>query len=189
MKNLKAEMFNRKASNPKSKPDQILEALELQQGQTIADIGSGGGYFSLRFADAIGKDGQIYAVDTNSELLEFIKICAEEKGLNNVKTILAREDDLTFPKKSLDLVFVRNVYHHLPNRVKYFRKLKHALKTEGRLAIIEYKKSGPFSFHKIFGHYVTKKIIVKEMSEAGYRVNKNFDFLQEQSFTIFSLHK
>ena len=58
-------MFNRKASDPKNKPDEILEALELQQGQRVADIGAGGGYFSLRFAEAVGKDGRVFAVDTN----------------------------------------------------------------------------------------------------------------------------
>ena len=85
----KARMFNRKASDPKNKPDQILESLSLQQGQTIADIGAGGGYFSLRFANEVGSKGRVYAVDTNAEFLEFINKRADEKGLTNVKTILA----------------------------------------------------------------------------------------------------
>jgi precorrin-6B methylase 2 len=65
VRNLKAEMFNRKASDPKNKPDKILEALTLQQGQKVADIGAGGGYFSIRFAEAVGRDGRVFAVDTN----------------------------------------------------------------------------------------------------------------------------
>ena len=66
----KAKMFNKKASDPKNKPDQIIETLGLQPGQTIADIGAGGGYFSLRFADAVGRKGVVYAIDTNPEFLE-----------------------------------------------------------------------------------------------------------------------
>lgn len=127
----------------------------------------------------------MYAVDTNPGFLEFIKNSAKERGLNNVETILVTGDDLTLPERSLDLVFVRNVYHHLANRVEYFRKLRGLLKTEGRVTIIGYRRSGLFSFHRIFGHYVPQEIIVKEMIEAGYQLKEDFDFLPEQSLTIF----
>ena len=189
MKNSKAKVFNKKASDPKSKPDQILETLALQSGQNIADIGAGGGYFSLRFANAVERKGEVYAVDTNPEFLEFIRNSAEEKGLNNIKTILTTEDKLILPEKSLDLIFMRNVYHHLPNRVEYFRNLTGILKPDGKIVIIEYKRGGLFSFHRIFRHYVPRETIVKEMDEAGCQLKENFDFLPEQSFTIFSLKK
>jgi arsenite methyltransferase len=185
----KAKMFNKKASDPKSKPDQILETLALQPGQTIADIGAGGGYFSLRFADAVGKNGIIYAIDTNPEFLEFIINTANEKKLNNIKTVLAAEDKLILSKKSLDIIFLRNVYHHLPNRVGYFGNLKEFLKPDGKIVIIEYKRGGPFSFQRIFGHYVLKEKIVKEMKDAGYQLKNDYDFLPKQSFTVFSLKK
>lgn len=190
MKNFKkARMFNKKASNPKSKPDQILETLALQRGQNIADVGAGGGYFSLRFADAVGKEGTVYAVDTNPKFLEFIRNSAKKRGLNNVITILATENKFTLPEKSLDFVVMRNIYHHLPNRVEYFRNLTGLLKSDGKIAIIEYKRGGLFSFHRIFGHYVPQEIIVKEMDGAGYQLEADFDFLQDQSFTIFILKK
>ena len=188
MENLKAEMFNRKASDPKNKPDQILEALALQPGQTVADIGAGGGYFSLRFADAVGREGRVFAVDTAPGFLEFIKSNAKEKGLDNVETVLATENELCLPKRSLDLVFMRNVTHHLPNRVDYFRKLKDMLKPEGRIVIIEYRRGGGFSFHRMFGHFVPKEVIVADMHKAGYQLKEDFDFLPEQSFAIFSIH-
>jgi arsenite methyltransferase len=189
MRNLKAEMFNRKASDPENKPDEILEALALQQGQSVADIGAGGGYFSLRFAEGVGKDGRVFAVDTNQKFLEFIKDNAKKNGLDNLETVLTVEDNPALPEKSIDLIFMRNVCHHLPNRVKYFEKLKRALKPEGRIAIIEYRAGGRFSFHRKFGHYVPKEIIIGEMKEAGYQLKEDLDFLLEQSFTIFSLHK
>ena len=188
MKNLKAEMFNRKASDPKNKPDQILKALALQPGQTVADIGAGGGYFSLRFANVVGREGRVFAVDTDPSFLELIMSKAKEKGLDGVETVLATEDELRLPKRSLDLVFMRNVTHHLPNRVDYFGKLRDMLKPDGRVAIIEYRCGGGFSFHKMFGHFVPKEIIVAEMHKAGYQLKENFDFLPEQSFTIFSIN-
>jgi len=186
MKNSKAKMFNKKASDPRNKPDQILEALELRQGQNVADIGAGGGYFCLRFAEAIGGKGNVYAVDTNPRFLEFIKNGAKEQGLNNIKTILVVKEDLALPERGLDLVFMRNVCHHLTNRVEYFRKLRHFLKPEGRVAIVEYKRAKPFTFRGMFRHYVPQETIIEEMKEAGYRVKQEFGFLPEQSFTIFS---
>ena len=184
--NFQAKMFNRKASDPKNKPDQILKALALQPRQNVADIGAGGGYFSLSFAEALGREGHVFAVDTNPDFLEFIKESAKERGLDNVETVLATEDGMTLPE-SVNLIFMRNVCHHISNRVEYFTKLKEKLKPEGRIAIIEYKRGGGFSFHRMFGHFVPKEIIVAEMNKAGYRLKEDFDFLPEQSFIIFSL--
>jgi len=179
-------MFNRKASDPKNKPDQILKILALHRGQNVADIGAGGGYFSLRFAKAVGEKGRVFAVDTNPRFLEFIRDGAKQKALDNVETIHVARDRLTLPRGSLDLVFMRNVTHHLPNRVEYFRKLKSLLKPEGRIAIIEYKSARRFSFRGMFGHYVPREILVNEMKEAGYRLVKDLDFLPEQSFMIYA---
>jgi arsenite methyltransferase len=189
MRKTKAEMLNRKASDPKNKPDEILEASALQQGHKVADIGAGGGYFTLRFAETVGKDGRLFAVDTNPKFLESIKNSAKEQGLDNVETVLTTEDAPNLPEKSIDLIFMRNVCHHLSNRVEYFKRLRGTLKPSGRIAIIEYRDGGRFSFHREFGHYVPKKVIIDEMKDAGYQLEKDLHFLPEQSFLIFSLHK
>jgi arsenite methyltransferase len=187
MKNLKAEMFNKKAADPKNKPNLILKVLKLQHGQKIADIGAGGGYFSLQFAEAVGTDGQVFAVDTNPQFLDFIKKAAKEKGLNNVVTILTEKDKPTLLGENLNLIFMRNVCHHLADRAEYFKKLKHALKPRGRIVIIEYRGGQGFSFHRLFGHYVPKEKVIKEMEEVGYQLEKDLDFLPEQSFTVFHI--
>ena len=128
--NGKARMLNKKASDPKNKPHWVLDRLALQSGIIVADIGAGGGYFSLRFAEAVGKDGVVFAVDTNSGFLKFIKERAKEKGLDNVKTVLTSEDDLSLPE-NVDLIFMRNVCHHIPNRINYFIELKKSFEREG----------------------------------------------------------
>lgn len=178
----KAKMFNRRASDPKYKPNRIIEALSLRKGQFVADIGSGGGYFSLRFADAVGKEGRVYAVDTNPKMLEFVRQSTKEKGIDNVETLLVEGDDLPLPEQTLNLFFMRNVCHHLPNRVEYFKNVKKLLKPEGKVAIIEYRCSGVF--RRIFRHYVPQEIIINEMKEAGYKIKETFDFLPDQSYTI-----
>lgn len=186
MKDLRAKMFNRKASDPRNKPDQIVEAIGLRYGQTITDIGAGGGYFSLRFAEIVGGKGKVYAVDTNPKFLEFIKNNTEKKGLNNLIPVLAKEETLNLPEKSLDFIFMRNVTHHVPKRVEYFKNLKEFLKPDGRIIIIEYKRGKFFTFRGIFGHDVPKETIIWEMKEAGYLLEREFDFLSEQHFTIYS---
>jgi len=186
MANFQAKMFNKKASDPKNKPDQVVESIALKPGQSIADIGCGGGYFSLRFAEMVGKEGRVYAIDTKPEFLEYVKNSAKEKGLDNVVPMLVSGDKLDLPQKSLDFIFMRNVTHHIPNRVEYFRNLKQFLKTDGKIIIIEYKRGKPFTFRGIFRHYIPKETIIQEMEEAGYLVEKEFDFLPEQHFTIYT---
>ncbi len=186
IKNPKAEMFNRKAFDPKNKPDEVLKALGLRQGQKVADVGAGGGYFALRFAETVGIEGRLLAVDVNQNFLEFIQNSAKEKELVNVETVLASKENASLPEKDLDLIFMRKVCHHLTNRAEYFTQLKNALKQKERIAIIEYRSGGRFSFHKMFGHHVHKETIIKEMKEAGYQLEKDLDFLPEQSFTLFS---
>ena len=179
-----AKIFNRRASDPRYQPDRVLDALALQKGQIVADVGSGGGYFSLQFANMVGKGGRVYAIDTNPKLLAFVRQSAIDKGLDNVETRLIKGDDLPFPEKALNLVFLRNVCHHLPHRVEYFKKVRNMLKVEGKVAIIEYTRSG--AFRRVFRHYVPQETIFQEMHEAGYQIQEAFDFLPGQSFTIFT---
>ncbi len=186
MKKIQAKMFNRKASSSKSKPDKVIEKLKLRPGQKIADIGAGGGYFSLRFADKVGEEGRVYALDTDQDLLDYIEDIALERGSNNIETILVKEDDIDIPDNELDYIFMRNMTHHLSDRVDYFSSLKRFLKPTGTVTIIEYKEGKSFTFRGIFRHCVPKKIIKHEMDEAGYFLEDEFDFLPEQHFTIYS---
>jgi arsenite methyltransferase len=184
----KAKMFNRKASRKQSRADEILKTLNIQQGQTIVDIGSGGGFFTFLFSHLVGDKGTVYAIDTNEDFLEFINRQAAENDLTNIKTVLATEEYIPISHHSVDLVFVRNVYHHLQNRVQYFTQVKQLLSPFARVTIIEYSRHGSIlSFHRRCGHNVPQEIIVEEMNKAGYTVSASFDFLPVQSFTIFTL--
>jgi arsenite methyltransferase len=186
MRNVKAEMFNNKAANPKNKPDQILDTLALREGQRVADIGAGGGYFSLRFAEGVGALGHVFAVDTNLDLLRYIEDKVIEKGLRNIEIVHVAEEALILPEL-VDLVFMRNVCHHIPNRVEYFAELKRILRPDGRIVIVEYRSAKRLSFRGVFGHYVPSETLMEEMNKAGYILTDSFDFLPEQSFTIYSL--
>jgi ubiquinone/menaquinone biosynthesis C-methylase UbiE len=183
----KAKMFNRKAARRQSKADEIISTLNIQRGQTIADIGSGGGFFTFLFSQLVGENGKVYAIDTNQDFLEFINKQATSQGITNVITVQTIEQSIPLSSHSVDLLFVRSVYHHLQNRTRYFLEAKHLLTKQGRIAIIEYTQHGSkLSFHRRCGHNVPQEIIIEEMDKAGYLVDATFDFLPLQSFTIFT---
>ncbi len=183
----KAGMLNKKAASPRSRPDEILKTLALKPGQRVADIGAGGGYFTLRFAEEVGSQGTVYAIDTNPDFLKMISASARARGLGNVKTVIAA-GKLALPKGSLDLIFMRNLHHHLEDRVAYFKTLKAFIKPKGRLVIIEHKPGAGsiFSFRRLFGHSTPKETIISEVSAAGYNLAQGYDILPEQNFLIFS---
>ena len=180
------KMLNREASFARSKHEEILERLDIREGQSIADIGSGGGYFTLAFARKAGETGRVYAVDIKKKYLEFIRRRSEQAGLQNIIFVLAGKGEMNLPEADLDLVFARNVFHHLPEPVNYFVNLKKYLKRGGKAAIIEHKKKG-FGFVSLFGHHTSRDTIVREMEKAGYVQAGSFDMLPDQTFTLFAV--
>jgi len=117
-------MFNKRASSEKFKPKEIIASLNIKPGDIIADVGSGGGYYAFEFAKKTRPNGEIYALDTNQELLDYINSEIQTHGITNVHTVLTKNDDLGLAENSIDLMFLRNVYHHLPEPIKYFGRIK-----------------------------------------------------------------
>ncbi len=180
-------MFNKRASSERFKPDEIMKALNIKPGQRIADIGAGGGYFSFRFAEAVGRNGEVSAIDRNDDYLKYIREDASKRGLSNIKIIKASENNANLPNNYFNLIFFRNVLHHIENRVLFMKSIKPKLKPGGRIAVIEYKPGGSiFSFRRLFGHNIPKEKIIGELNRAGFRKSEEFNFLPEQSFMIFT---
>jgi len=182
----RARMFNRKAASRRSMPERLLDSLPLESGYKVADIGAGGGYFTLKMAEKVGKRGMVYAVDTDGRSLSFINGSAEEAGLRNIKAVHTKGGVPALPPESIDLVLMRNVCHHIEDPVSYFKELGRALKEEGIVAIVDYNGSGRFSFHSLFHHSVEEEELMELMKKAGFKKVISFDFLPEQSFTLFT---
>ena len=181
-----ARRFNGYAAQPESKAEEILAHLAVRPGAAVADVGAGGGYFALRFADLVGAGGIVYAVDIQWEFLHFIEASAEKAGIRTIRTIQAEEDDPNLPAKSVDLVFMRNAFHHLGDPEAYFTRLRPALRPGGRVAVIEHKRHGMLNFVKLFGHYTPEGAIVEILRKAGFKPAARYDFLKKQSFTVFT---
>ncbi len=177
-------ILNWEASLSGNNPTRILESLNLHEGQVIAGIGSGGGYFTVQFARKVGKTGRVYAVDIEQDDLDFIRRRSEKEGLNNILFILAAGDELNLQESGVDLAFARTVFHHLSDPRKYFRSLQRFLKPDGKVAIIEHRHKPGLSFFGLFKHYTPPETIRTEMKKAGYFLTSSFDFLPWQSFSL-----
>ena len=163
-------------------PDLVVSTLAISPGDQIADLGSGGGYFTYRFAKAVGPTGQVYAIDVDESLLSYIEGQAEKRELPQIKTLHSPEDGIGLTDASVDMIFLSNVYHHLPDQAEYFRRAGSALRPGGRLVVVEFRGN---SFPR--GHATTPDEIRTQLESVGYRLEAAHDFLEKQSFQIFVL--
>jgi ubiquinone/menaquinone biosynthesis C-methylase UbiE len=166
-------------------PERVVTTLGIGPGDRVADLGSGSGYFTFRLADAVGKDGKVYAVDIDPDMTEMVAAMARERGAANVEVVLAEPEDPELPDGEIDLVFTANTYHHIADRVDYFTRLKRDLSPKGRVAILDYHEGGGW-FATWFGHSTPTATVTSEMEQAGYRISAAPDFLTEQTFLIFA---
>lgn len=170
------------------KPAQVIEALRLKPGMAVADLGSGSGYFTRRFIEAVTDTGMVYAVDVEPEMLAYAKENVIHMHIAySAEFILAQPDNPKLPFESVDLLFVCNTIHHLEDRSKYFRNLASSLKPGARIAIIDFypdERSGNLGFPK--HHLVSRETVVKELADAGYRLDREHHFLSRQYFLEFT---
>ena len=179
----KIKRLNKKAAKPEFKSAEIIKSLKIYENDKIVDIGCGGGYFTFKFSEEVGKKGKVYAVDMEPECLDYVEDEAQEKGIKNVETVLV--DGGLELEGGLNLVFLRNVFHHIEDPVNYFKHLKQFLAPDGRIVIIDYRKTKKINFVNLFGHYTPEGEIINVMEKSGYDISEKFDFLPSQSFTIF----
>ncbi len=163
------------------KPHEVIQALHLAPDATVADIGSGTGYFSVRFAHFV-PEGRVYGVDIEPDMVKYLADRAQREGLRNVTSIAGSADDPHLPGK-VDVIVMVDVYHHIDNRDAYLHKLKSYLKPGGRIAVIDFNRRSPM------GPPVAERIpdaqLKDELTKAGYTLVEEDTFLPDQNFVIF----
>ena len=169
------------------KPSQVIEALRVKPGMAVADLGSGSGYFTRRFVEAVTETGMVFAIDVEPEMLAYVKESViHMHTAYTAEFILAMPDSPKLPFESIDLLFVCNTVHHLEERSKYFRDLQSSLRPGARIAIIDFypdERSGELGFPK--HHLVARDTVLQEMAEAGYKLEREHSFLPRQYFLEF----
>jgi ubiquinone/menaquinone biosynthesis C-methylase UbiE len=169
------------------KPQEVLIALGLKEGEVVADIGAGSGYFSFRFAGRVGDTGRVYAVDIDPDMVLHMNRRVRDLGLKNVVTVLSAADDPLLPDGSMDRFFICDTWHHIENQAKYLGLIKKMLKPGGLVVMIDFHKKelpvGPPLEMKI-----AREDLVRQMEAHGFRLLKEHTFLPYQYFLVFGLN-
>jgi ubiquinone/menaquinone biosynthesis C-methylase UbiE len=167
------------------KPAEVVKALKIKEGEVIADIGSGSGYFTLPLARAAGRTGRVYAVDTNPDMIRHLNRRIRDLSVTNVVTVLCAPDDPLLEDGSVDRFFICDTWHHIGGHAKYLALLKKMLKPGGQVILVDFKKAktpvGPPMEMRI-----ARDDLVQEMDTNGFRLAEEHTFLQYQYFLIFT---
>jgi ubiquinone/menaquinone biosynthesis C-methylase UbiE len=166
-------------------PDLAMRLIRVERGSTVADLGAGSGYFTVRLARAVGAGGKVYAVDIQQGMLDLLKRAAAQERLTNVIPVLAAEDDPRLPAASVDLVLMVDVYHELAAPQTTLAHLKRALKPGGRLVLLEYRAEDPAVPIRP-EHKMTKAQVKLEVEHEGFRQQRVYDDLPRQHLIVYT---
>ncbi|HEY6050314.1 MAG TPA: methyltransferase domain-containing protein [Thermoanaerobaculia bacterium] len=165
------------------KPDSVIDALHLNPGDAVCDIGAGPGYFSLRAARAVRAQGRVWAVDVVPRMLEVLRQRIQATQLRNLTPVLALDGDPLLPDGSCDVALIVDTYHHFPDGPAYLRRLARALKKGGRIVNIDFHDRelpvGPPVEHK-----VAREHFLRDAEAAGLVLAGELTFLPYQYFLV-----
>ena len=157
--------------------NRVMDILGIQTGKSVADVGAGSGWFTVRAAKRV-RNGTVYGVDINPETVHYITERAGKEQLSNVKTILSKPDDPMLPPNSVDAVLLLKTYHEVAHPVELLRNLRAALRTGAKLGIIDRNGNGE-------NHGVGSDVVIREAQEAGYRLAEKYDFVKGDNVDYF----
>ncbi len=162
----------------------LLKALDIKAGQTVCDMGCGNGFYSLKIAPLVGKDGQVLAVDVQSEMLNLLRNRAKEAHIENIKPILGGLTDPHLPEGKVDLILCVDVYHEFSNPEEMLAAMRKSLKSKGRIALVEFRAEDPKVPIKPL-HKMSKEQILKEFPPNGFKLVGQFEKLPWQHVMFF----
>jgi ubiquinone/menaquinone biosynthesis C-methylase UbiE len=163
--------------------DRVMDLLGIAAGNSVADIGAGSGWFTVRAAKRVGPSGVVYGVDINPEATRYIDERAQKEQLHNVKTILSKADDAMLPAGSVDAVLLLKTYHEVAEPIPLLRNLRASLRAGARVGIIDRNGNGA-------DHGVQKGVVIREAAQAGYKLTAQYDFVKGDKmdyFLVFAL--
>jgi predicted methyltransferase len=158
--------------------NRVMDMLGIQPGKNVADIGAGSGWFTVRAARRVADSGSVYAVDINPDAIHYIDRRAKKEQLHNVKTILSKPDDPQLPAVSIDAVLLLKTYHEVGQPVALLRNLRSSLKPGAKIGIIDRNGNGE-------NHGVSKDVVVREATQAGYELLDTQDFVKADDMDYF----
>jgi len=168
------------------RPDQIMDALQIGEGSIVADLGAGGGWFTVRLARQVGPNGRVYAEDVQPQMIQAIERRVARENLRNVKTQRGTEDDPKLPPGKMDAVLIVDAYHEIARPVALLRNVAASLKPTGVIGIVNFKKDGGGPGPGMDVRVDPEKVI-SQARAAGLELRKRDDFLRYQYMLTFGL--
>lgn len=180
------QRFERPGREVYDQRERILEAIGIERGMHVADVGAGTGLFTLLFAERVGEDGRVYAIDVSRPFIDQIGRRAREAGLNNVRTIVNTQRSVELPPASIDLAFMSDTYHHFEHPAQMLASIHAALRPGGELAVIDFRRQPGISSHWILQHVrAGKPEVIAEITAEGFELIDEPDFLRENYLLRF----
>jgi predicted methyltransferase len=161
--------------------ERVMDLLDITPGKTVADIGAGSGWFTVRAARRVGPQGIILAEEINPKAIEYIHQRAAKEKLPNIRAVLGTPDDPKLPANAVDAVLLLKVYHEISHPIPVMKLLKASLKPGGKVAIIDRNGNGT-------DHGLDRDVVEHEMREAGFKLASHYDFTKadgQDYFLIF----
>ena len=165
-------------------PDIALDVLKIPKGATVADIGAGSGYITVRLAARVGPTGRVFANDVQPQMLNILSRRLSNAKITNVTLIEGTLDDPKLPPASVDMAMMVDVYHELSQPQTMLRHLRESLKPGGRLVLLEYRKEDPTVPIKP-EHKMSVAEARMEVEAEGFTLSKVDEALPRQHILIF----
>ena len=181
MGHMGAPWLDRASREIEERPDLVIDALNLISSDVVSDFGAGSGYFTQKIAPLCSL---VYAVDIQSEMMDINKRKMQSKGIRNVNFILGAEKITNLPKESIDYLIMVDVYHELEFPYEIMQDVYRAMKYNGKVVLVEYRKEDPKIMIKPL-HKMSIKQIRKEMRNSGFELNRSFQALPRQHMLFF----
>jgi ubiquinone/menaquinone biosynthesis C-methylase UbiE len=169
------------------KPDDIMDALGIYDGRTVADLGAGGGWFTVRLARRVGPTGRVYAEDIQREMIDTMNRRIQREGLRNVQVVLGTSVDPQLPPGAVDAVLIVGTYAELERPVELLKNVRTALrKPGGRVGVVDFRKDGLGPGPPLEDR-VDEEVVIKDAQSAGLRLINRTTPLAFQYLLVFGI--
>jgi predicted methyltransferase len=180
-----ADWLDRSERDLEENPDRAIDVLKIEKGATVADVGAGSGYMTVKLSKKVGPQGKVYATDIQQGMLDLLNKRLTKSKITNVTTVLGTQDDPRLPPDALDLVIMVDVYHELSQPQIMLGKIRASLKSGGRLVLLEYRKEDPDVPIRP-EHKMSVADAKLEVEAEGFKLTKTNEDLPRQHILIFT---
>jgi ubiquinone/menaquinone biosynthesis C-methylase UbiE len=180
-----ADWLDRSERIEEEQPDRALDVIKIESGSTVADVGAGSGYMSVKMARRVGPAGKVYANDIQPEMLTLLQERLAKMKITNVEPVLGTTDDPKLPAGAIDLILMVDVYHEFQQPQAMLRRMREALKPNGRLVLLEYRKEDP-SIPILYEHKMSVAEAKLELEAEGFKLANVSEVLPRQHILIFN---